>query len=565
MPTPTMPLPYGPGCLAPWQPLINFRPPAAISSQLDSRFIADWKTFATGGPSTATPSNPTVVQSIDDAHGPVNLDYYPVHIAKLPTVDGHQLTPQEFVSYVRVHLNDFVNQGNAGFEPYSPADAISLQSNNPVGAVVHIDMRMGGKWLNPDDGSVVVSESAPDHWTFSTIWTPDDQAHPVSGNREFGLRQDADGGWTFYTRGADRTTGYLDSAISSTVFSSAHELWTGLATNLATWVNQGGGVAQVGPITSERWDWDAVKSGTYVFPIEGITPYGLVSVSDDGVPHSGNPFAPLPRVIAPLLGSVTNTDDAKSSSKTALGDSSVGEAPSAAAGWAAMQAKQAGQRVVAETGRHTKRQERKGAHSAGTHGAGTHGARPPAHVPAPVPVPAPPTPFPRLVLPTPVVHVPPPFIPLPSPIIPGPPPVVPPLRPPQPPVVPPQPVPFMMPPIPEPPPFQPAPPRFQPPISVGEGSFPAQAPVQHMLPTVDGDGMIMPHIPAPVPVPVARPAAPVPAPPPPQPAVAPPPPPVMPAAAPPPLAAPAPAPQPFSPAPAAGVEIPSGPPPGTHP
>ncbi len=44
------------------------------------------------------------------------------------------------------------------------------------------------------------------HWAFTTITTPENSLHPVSGSREFGFEKNDDGTVTFYTRGVDSPT-----------------------------------------------------------------------------------------------------------------------------------------------------------------------------------------------------------------------------------------------------------------------------------------------------------------------------------------------------------------------
>ena len=48
-----------------------------------------------------------------------------------------------------------------------------------------------------------VTNSIYDRFTFSTMHTPNDGDHPVSGNRRFGIYNDPNGGYTFYVGGLD--------------------------------------------------------------------------------------------------------------------------------------------------------------------------------------------------------------------------------------------------------------------------------------------------------------------------------------------------------------------------
>jgi hypothetical protein len=129
--------------------------------------------------------------------------------------------------------------------------------------VVSIDMLSSG--VNVDDGSVVLSEIAADHWVFSTLWTPDDGGHPVSGNRQFGFEPRSAGEFVFFTRGADRTTSVIDSAAQATVFGAAHQLWLSFQRRLAAFVNNDGGLATIESAKSDRYDWPTVQT-TYHHP-----------------------------------------------------------------------------------------------------------------------------------------------------------------------------------------------------------------------------------------------------------------------------------------------------------
>ncbi len=227
--------------LSAWQDLISFRPPLSVQRSLVRSYAPDWS-----------------VHRIEDARGDINLDFYPVRVNRLPIVSGRRLTAEQLLGTLRLNIDRFIDTRYASFRPYNAAANRRWRSSSPLGSVIHIDMRTAGGYVNPDDGSVVCSRFAPDHWVFSTIWTPADFGHPVSGNRQFGfLRQD--GEYIFYTRGADRTTGRLDSAMSGTVFGKADALWRSLQRGLANFVNSNGGTAVWTSRVSRRHNWSAVK------------------------------------------------------------------------------------------------------------------------------------------------------------------------------------------------------------------------------------------------------------------------------------------------------------------
>ena len=205
------------------------------------------------------------VLDIDDAYSTiVNMDYFSVRVDKMPTVMG-ELQPPEYILYrMRMNLNSLVSPALATFTPLI-YDRNRWQSANPVGAVVSIDM--GG----PDNGSVVVSKSTPTSWIFSTIKDPLNGLHPVSGNREFGYTKNADGSYTFYTKGVDRITdpfvtlgNYFTSAPGvgddGLPMYMADRLWMSFQKGISDYINKAGGKATVVKDTHYRPDWVKVRA-----------------------------------------------------------------------------------------------------------------------------------------------------------------------------------------------------------------------------------------------------------------------------------------------------------------
>lgn len=237
-----------------WRTLINFTPPDNIS-----RILARRDSSHKGIPYTKWG-----IQKVEDGYGQINLDYYPVTIKQLPSINGKKMSADSLLQYIRVNINEFVAKDSAHFEGYDKEEIKKWQSPSPLGSIIHIDM--GGSsenpFKNPDDGSVVVSDFSAENWTFSTIQTPHDFQHPVSGNRQFGFDKQNDGSVTFYTRGADRASGILDWALSggvNVVFAKAHKLWLSFQHKIAGFVNTNGGEAIVQAPTSRRYNWDVVK------------------------------------------------------------------------------------------------------------------------------------------------------------------------------------------------------------------------------------------------------------------------------------------------------------------
>jgi hypothetical protein len=205
------------------------------------------------------------LQHINNAYSKVvNLDYFPITVNQLPVVNGTRLTPEQFLNQIRKNINSFVDTSYSEFEPYhwyGVDDRKLWNSSNPLGTVIAIDIE------GPDNGSVMVTDYASDHWTFSTIFDPKYGVHPVSGHRDFGFERNANGSYTFYTRGVDRLSDVGGGTMyeiseyfnSSFPLSRADALWKSFQNKISNYVNSHGGRANVSTPQIERPDWQKVK------------------------------------------------------------------------------------------------------------------------------------------------------------------------------------------------------------------------------------------------------------------------------------------------------------------
>jgi hypothetical protein len=217
-----------------WLDLITYVPPASAITGLTSRNIR--------------------VQSIFDAMGELNTDFYAVKIPKLPSKGGVLMTAESLLEDIRLRFNEFVDTSYSEFTPLDPVDAPIWLSASPLGAVIKIDIK------GPDNAAVVVAEMDARHWRFCTVETPllKTGSHPVSGTREFGMRSGPEGLF-FYTKGADRPTEILETIFSDVAtFPGADKLWRSLQDKVATFVNANGGQAQIVTPYSKRNPWGAV-------------------------------------------------------------------------------------------------------------------------------------------------------------------------------------------------------------------------------------------------------------------------------------------------------------------
>ncbi len=270
-----------------WEKLISFRPPQAVQDAIYNRTFNYNKARKGQG----------YMHRIEEGLGNINLDYYEIRIkaSQMPLVPldlnkpfdaktGTRFTPEQLFDYLRIHINLFTNN-SAEFNPYDtypdnidavPAgDATTWRSStNPVGSVLSIVLLQWGM-VRFERGSVVTSAYSKTHteylWIFSSIYTPFDTDHPVSGNRQFGLRQDGDD-WIFYIRAADRATRFhYDLLGEQAVFAGADTLWQEVSSNIALFANdENTGAAEVTPRSSARYFWPVLCS-TY-WPTTGSPP-----------------------------------------------------------------------------------------------------------------------------------------------------------------------------------------------------------------------------------------------------------------------------------------------------
>jgi hypothetical protein len=228
------------------EPLISYRPPTVVQREFRNRGGILWH-----------------IQAIEHGDGALNLDNYRVKILKLPSRRGID-SLRGLLDFVRLNINQFIDPGRARFSPYSAADGARWNSNNPVGAVLHIDLGPDLGPANPEDGSVLCSSYSDTHWIFSTVHTPADQYHPVSGSRQFGFYTvsgpSVGGTESFvYVRAADRVSpSFLNAELSSIfnlIFEGGHQTWLSFQRRLAAYVNVTGGKATIVPPYSARYPW----------------------------------------------------------------------------------------------------------------------------------------------------------------------------------------------------------------------------------------------------------------------------------------------------------------------
>lgn len=234
-----------------WQSVSSFKPPQAVVDKINT-LKQNYPTAA------ALFTGNFGIQYLQNASGTVvNMDYFPVTVSQLPTINGQQQTASQFLEYIRQNLNSFVDPQYSDFSPYNAVSTgvneTSLwNSSNPVTAIIHIEIPF-------DEGSVICSDYAQNHWRFTTISAPGDKTHPVSGTREFGYETNPDGSYTFYTRGVDRITQSINELFGeSKTFNGADKLWNSFQDKIQSFVSQNGGTSVKIEPTKGRPNWSEV-------------------------------------------------------------------------------------------------------------------------------------------------------------------------------------------------------------------------------------------------------------------------------------------------------------------
>jgi hypothetical protein len=253
--------------------------------------VTEWKDLAEMAP-TVTADGVISVQTIKSGVGDkINLDFYSVTFQK---DKNHSL--EEFFKRLRLRFPELTH-GQESMYGYTASNWLfpyrgtsvgddkllkqnetRWQSDDPKGAVMSFALATtnyrpaltlvattGGKTISvvQKHGDVAVTCSSSTDFVFSTLETTNGGKHPVSGNRGFGLKDNKDGTWTFYTKGADRQS---DSKLNSVktipsgadaIFLSGNDFWLQFFANLKEFLNDNGTPVVPGSFktNSKRYDY----------------------------------------------------------------------------------------------------------------------------------------------------------------------------------------------------------------------------------------------------------------------------------------------------------------------
>jgi hypothetical protein len=181
------------------------------------------------------------------AGGDLILDEYSVVLDTMPS----STTPEAYLQEMAQDLNMAVS--NTTFDKINTFHRRPRGPGGPaVGDIYHIDI------AGPDNGSVMLVESAPDHFIFQTVETSEDGTHPEYGSRQFGFERLAGGAVRWYTRGASRP-GLMPGG--GTIGRHAQESgWTAMLKGMAAELVRRGGTERAGSFGSWHTHRDDVTA-----------------------------------------------------------------------------------------------------------------------------------------------------------------------------------------------------------------------------------------------------------------------------------------------------------------
>ncbi len=238
----------------------------------------------------------------------VNLDYHSVTIDQLPDINGDGVaTPEELVDEVRLNFPNYAD-GQTTVEIAGPDFDVAFtwsffqndyedfwNTDSPEKSIMEIDTEsnpdgFASSWWASgltDDATVICSSYDNGYcWVFSTIWTSqfgnsNNGSHPVSGNRQFGLKLLENGKYEFYIKAADRAR--INPVVSGLAwltlndatdvfFAITDATWNNLTSNISSIVNDNSGVAIQNPPITVRPDWvDVIAKLKSASPLTSIS------------------------------------------------------------------------------------------------------------------------------------------------------------------------------------------------------------------------------------------------------------------------------------------------------
>ena len=228
---------------SPWKDMANFSAPTSQYVTANLR------------------GNSVTPQPMSRASGDqMSYDYYSVTINQLPT----NMSMEDVFNHIKINFADF-KKGATTTEKFGPSKAseqIQWSSDNPLTSIMRFvvnpdlccDMDMIREGMAVMATNYTINKNSMS-WVFTPVHSDQngDYGHPLAGHRQFGITNNGNGAYTFFTRGIDTPYGFLDNRSSADIFAGAHQLWTNVMNNVSNYINTKGGSSRINrPVTFRK-------------------------------------------------------------------------------------------------------------------------------------------------------------------------------------------------------------------------------------------------------------------------------------------------------------------------
>jgi len=264
-----------------------------------SKNTADWKRLVKWTPPATNPEILDLQRLPAGRGNNINLDYYSFTFKKHPSrtiQDVFSRTRQRFEVYARGPARNSdqyfaAYRASAGLDAEQQKNAKLWASPKPLGALMTfvlaslqppLTLTATGTGLVPvlEQGDVLVTCSNDLDFIFTTARTKKNDWHPVSGNRGFGMRDNGDGTWTFYSMAADRRAPYVMGQVAESrrwIWNKAHPFSSDLPDPEEELFRLGEEfwksffAAMKDDLETQGMSWvsETVNSTRYVYPLDG--------------------------------------------------------------------------------------------------------------------------------------------------------------------------------------------------------------------------------------------------------------------------------------------------------
>jgi hypothetical protein len=253
-----------------WIPQICFRPSSSQQAEVMSR---------------PTPAGSTTgvwyVQKIENAQGPLCLDFHELTIERFPAVNGRPLMASEFLNWVRRSLPEHLAESPLELAVNGFADRYRWQSGNAAGATAIATIAN-----YPAKAAMLLSEQTAGYFVLSAVRGGAEgmEHYPISGNRWIGMQtSDKEKRGTLFSRAAFRVAPSIAAADVEAAIAREEAIWTKFLENVKKMVLAHGGAvaADKPPFPMMKLDWDALRSTLHIPIVKWIDPEGNWESTDE--------------------------------------------------------------------------------------------------------------------------------------------------------------------------------------------------------------------------------------------------------------------------------------------